>query len=98
MGKAGRMWQSRQDTECGDIVGRAWKAEKEQARNGRWAMAKVYIGAWFEFYCTMTINKTDGTGKVLLERWMWKISDVQSSHYGPFKSNKCIKNNKKGIK
>ena len=90
------MWQSRQDAEDGDIVGRAWKAKKEQARNDN-GNGKS-IGAWFEVYCTMTLNKTDGTEMVLLERWMWKIADVQSSHYGPFKSNKCIKNSKKGIK
>ncbi len=73
---------------------------QEKKRTGKeWKVGNgKSIGAWFKVYCTMTINKTDGTEKVLLERWMWKISDVQSSHYGPFKSNKCIKNSKKGIK
>jgi hypothetical protein len=59
-----------------EITGKEWKVGNSKS-----------IWAWFEVYCTMTINKTDGTEKVLLERWMWKISDVQSSHYGPFKSN-----------
>jgi hypothetical protein len=60
-GIVGRAWKEEEKKagqEYQGMVGRAWKAKKEQARNDN-GNGKS-IGAWFEVYCTMTINKTDG--------------------------------------